>query len=123
MPAFVYVTDAETFARIASGDLHALTAMAQARVSDPVPMQLETANGFEMDDAGRAAFLSVSFHFFTMGQPEIVPLGTARARLGGRQMALEDNQAIFVPAGMTHEFWNPGEERATLILIMFGENA
>lgn len=31
VPAFVYVTDDATFARIASGDLHALTAMAQAR--------------------------------------------------------------------------------------------
>jgi len=31
--------------------------------------------------------------------------------------------AMFVPEGMSHEFWNPGDERATLILIMFGENA
>src|SRR5690606_704211 len=79
VPAFVYVTDAATFARIASGEVHALTTMAQARASDPTPMQLDTVNGFEMDEAGRAAFLSVSFHFFTTGIPEIVPLDSSRA--------------------------------------------
>jgi mannose-6-phosphate isomerase-like protein (cupin superfamily) len=175
---FVYVTDAATFARIAAGEVHALTTMAQARASDPTPMQLDTVNGFEMDEAGRAAFLSASFHFFTTGIPEVVPLdpsralpahggealpiyygehlrtswygiapgqhinaeardqvndfpslfiildaGTARARIGGREMTLDDDRAIFVPQGMSHEFWNPGDERATLILIMFGENA
>lgn len=178
LPAFVYRTDATTFSRIASGDIHALTTMVQARASDPTPMQLDTVNGFEMDDAGRSAFLSVSFHFFTTGLPEAVPLGpsralpahggealpiyyaeslrtswygiapgqhinadardqvndfpslfviieagSARARIGGREMELDDNQAILVPAGMSHEFWNPGDERATFILIMFGENA
>lgn len=178
VPAFVYVTGAATFARIASGDIHALTTMAQARASDPTPMQLETVHDFAMDEAGQAAFLSVSFHFFTTGIPEIVKLdpsralpahggealpiyygqhlrtswygiapgqhinadaqdqvndfpslfiilnaGTARARIGGREVTLEDDQAMFVPEGMSHEFWNPGDERATLILIMFGENA
>ena len=178
VPAFVYVTDSATFARIASGDLHALTAMAQARASDPTPMRVETVNGFEMDAAGRNAFLSVSFHFFTTGQPEIVSFGpeharlvhggeavpiyyserlrtawygiapgqhinaepgdqvndfdslvvvikggSARARLGGQEVPLADNQAILVPAGMTHEFWNPGDERAAFLLIMFGETA
>ena len=177
-PAFVYVTDPATFARIARGDLHALTALAQARASDPAPMRLEIVNGLEMDAAAREAFLSLSFHFFTTGQPEIVPLGpahalpvhggealpiyygehlrtswygiapgqhlnadpadqvndfaslfivmragSARARLGGRDVPLKDNQAILVPEGMTHEFWNPGDRRATLILIMFGEGA
>src|SRR5690606_26031244 len=37
VPTFVYVTDRDTFARIARVDLHALTAMAQARSSDPAP--------------------------------------------------------------------------------------
>lgn len=49
--------------------------------------------------------------------------GTARARLGGRDVTLEDSQAILAPAAMAHEFWNPGEERTTLLLIMFGESA
>lgn len=178
VPTFVYVTDAETFNRIARGDLQALTAMAQARSSDPAPMRLEFVNGYEMDAAGREAFLSVSFHFFTVGQPEIVQLGfdhalpvhggeaipiyyagglrtawygiapgqhinadpadqvnefdslvivldggSARARLGGRELPLVDDQAIYVPAGMTHEFWNPGDTPAAFLLIMFGEAA
>lgn len=37
-------------------------------------------------------------------------------------MTLE-GPAIYVPEGMSHEFCNPGDECATLILIMFGENA
>jgi hypothetical protein len=66
-PAFVYVTSAETFARIASGRLHPLTAMAQrVQPSVPTPMEVETVNGFSMDAAARRAVLSVSFHFFTM---------------------------------------------------------
>lgn len=67
VPAFVYVTDTDTFVRIASGDLQALAAMRQARASDATPMHLETVHGYEMDAAGREAFLSVSFHFFTTG--------------------------------------------------------
>jgi hypothetical protein len=31
--------------------------------------------------------------------------------------------AIYVSEGMSHEFCNPGDERAILIRIMFGENA
>jgi mannose-6-phosphate isomerase-like protein (cupin superfamily) len=178
VPAFLYITDGETFARIAAGDLHALTTMGQARATDPTPMTLDVVNGFEMDEVGLGLFLSVSFHFFTTGSPEVVPLGpahalpihggeglpiyyadnlrtswygiapgqhinadprdqvndfsslfivieagTAEARIGGKDFALEDSQAIFVPAGMSHEFWNPGSERSTVILIMFGENA
>ena len=178
VPALVYATDADTFRRILSGEMSALTALAQARASDPTPLQVTTVNGREFDPAALTELQSVLFHFFTTGQPEIVPLGvehsrlvhgaqaapiyygdglrtswygiapgqhvnedpadqvnpfasififteagSARARIGGEAVELEDDQAIFVPAGMAHEFWNPGDETATFILIMFGENA
>ena len=178
VPALVYATDPETFRRILSGDMSALTALAQARASDPTPLRVEAVNGRAFDAEALAELQSVLFHFFTTGAPEIVPLGiehsrvvhgaqaapiyygdslrtswygiapgqhvnedpadqvnpfpsififmdagSARARIGGAPVDLEDDQAIFVPAGVAHEFWNPGEETATFILIMFGENA
>jgi mannose-6-phosphate isomerase-like protein (cupin superfamily) len=45
------------------------------------------------------------------------------ARFNGNETVLEDNQAILVPARKSHKFWNPGDERATIILMMFGESA
>jgi mannose-6-phosphate isomerase-like protein (cupin superfamily) len=49
--------------------------------------------------------------------------GTAMARLGGREMPLRDRTAIVIPAGMSHEFWNPGDEPAEGFLIMYGTGA
>lgn len=176
--AMVFVTDGGTFARIAAGDLAGLTSMAQARSSDPTPMTLDVVHDLEFNDETLETFMSVLFHFFTTGQPEIIPLGSAharvvhggnalpiyyaphlrtswyaiapgqhinedpidqvndfasifimikagsaKARLGGAETPLRDNTAIFVPPGMTHEFWNDGEEDAQIILLMFGENA
>lgn len=176
--AMIFVTDEKTFTRIASGDMNALTSLAQAGSSDPTPMTMDFVNGFEFDDKARAMFMSLLFHFFATGQPEIVPLGSehsrfvhggnalpiyyapqlrtswygigpgqhinedpkdqvndfpsifiimkagsAKARFGGKEIDLEDNTAIFVPAGMAHELWNDGEEEAQFILLMFGENA
>ena len=178
VPAMVYATDAETFRRILAGDMSALTALAQARASDPTPLRVETVNGFEFGPEALVELQSVLFHFFTAGTPEIIPLGlehsrfvhggqaaaiyyetglrtawyaispgqhinedasdqvnpfpsifilmkagSAEANIGGEPVSLEDDQAIFIPAGLSHEFWNPGEETATFILIMFGENA
>lgn len=68
LAAYVYVTDSETFSRIASGDLQALTAMTRARGSDATPILVETVNGCKTDIAGRAAFLSATLHFFTTDQ-------------------------------------------------------
>jgi len=30
---------------------------------------------------------------------------------------------MFVPPGVTHEFWNPHETPAEMIILMFGEGA
>lgn len=53
----------------------------------------------------------------------IVKAGTARARIGGKEMELTDSTSIFVPAGMTHEFWNPGGKPAEMIMLAFGAGA
>ena len=49
--------------------------------------------------------------------------GVMECRIGGEEMTLEGKQAILVPAGVPHEFWNTNEAPVELILIMFGEGA
>jgi mannose-6-phosphate isomerase-like protein (cupin superfamily) len=49
--------------------------------------------------------------------------GVMDCRIGGKEMTLEGKQAILVPAGVPHEFWNTHEVPVEMILIMFGEGA
>jgi mannose-6-phosphate isomerase-like protein (cupin superfamily) len=49
--------------------------------------------------------------------------GKALARIGGQEVTLQEGQALFIPAGVSHEFWNPYEQPAEAILLMFGEGA
>jgi mannose-6-phosphate isomerase-like protein (cupin superfamily) len=49
--------------------------------------------------------------------------GEAEARIGGREVTFAAREMMFVPPGVTHEFWNPNEEPAEMIILMFGEGA
>lgn len=49
--------------------------------------------------------------------------GAMQSRIGGRLVTLEGTQAILVPAGVPHEFWNTEETPAEFIIIMFGDGA
>jgi len=49
--------------------------------------------------------------------------GKARLGVGEKIYTLEAGTAIFIPAGMPHQFWNEEEEPAECILIMFGKEA
>jgi mannose-6-phosphate isomerase-like protein (cupin superfamily) len=49
--------------------------------------------------------------------------GKAMARIGGKEIPLGAGRMVFVPAGVSHEAWNPYEEPAEIILLMFGEGA
>ncbi|UCH82930.1 MAG: hypothetical protein JSW50_10690 [Candidatus Latescibacterota bacterium] len=49
--------------------------------------------------------------------------GALECRIGGKEMSIEGKQTMLVPAGVSHEFWNPNDEPAEFILIMFGEGA
>lgn len=49
--------------------------------------------------------------------------GKAMARIGGKEIPLGAGRMVFVPAGVAHEAWNPYEEPAEIILLMFGEGA
>ena len=49
--------------------------------------------------------------------------GRAMAKVGGVEKTLEAGQMVFVPAGTAHEAWNPYDEPAEFIVLMFGEGA
>lgn len=53
----------------------------------------------------------------------IVIGGKVQARLDGNIQTLAKGSSVFVPTGMTHEFWNEGDEIAEFIIVMFGEGA
>jgi mannose-6-phosphate isomerase-like protein (cupin superfamily) len=53
----------------------------------------------------------------------IVIRGRAMGKIGGKEGLLEAGQMILVPAGVSHEFWNPYDEPAEVILVMFGAGA
>ena len=49
--------------------------------------------------------------------------GRAEAKIGGKQLAFPAGEMMLVPAGVTHEFWNPHDEPAEMIVFMFGQGA
>jgi mannose-6-phosphate isomerase-like protein (cupin superfamily) len=53
----------------------------------------------------------------------IVTRGIATARIGGREMILQEGQAVLVPAGVTHEFWATEDQYGECVIIMFGPGA
>jgi len=53
----------------------------------------------------------------------IVIRGRAVGKIGGKEGTLQAGEMILVPAGVSHEFWNPYDEPAEVILVMFGAGA
>ncbi len=53
----------------------------------------------------------------------IVIKGKIVARLDGVDHTIEQGNAFFIPAGMSHEVLNPFDEAGEIILLMFGEGA
>lgn len=53
----------------------------------------------------------------------IVIRGKAAAKIGGKEVMLQAGQMVFIPAGFSHEAWNPYDEPAEVIILMFGEGA
>lgn len=176
-PAAVYVTDRETLEKIDRGEMNALTAMGRARSTDPAPMDVSSTPGFQPTEDFLAAFIPLTFHFWTRGFPETVSFapaagrevhgatmvvlyyqkglrsawgqirkgqrvnadpkdqvnpfptmmiglrGRAMSKVGGVEKILEAGKMVFVPAGTAHEAWNPFDEPAEFIILMFGEGA
>lgn len=49
--------------------------------------------------------------------------GTTQGLMDGKEVTLGPGNAIFIPAGTQHKWWNDGDEVIEAILIMFGEGA
>lgn len=176
-PSFYFTLDRDTLEAVDAGELHALTAMAKARSSDVSPMDVEVMEGFEPGEGFLDDLLSIAFHFWTRGAPEIIAFGpdvtrevhganaavfyyqpgfrsawfsvepgqhanedpadqvnefpslfivtrgSGSARIGGAELTLSEGQAVFIPPGVAHEFWNDGEAAMEGVLLMFGEGA
>jgi hypothetical protein len=87
VPTFVWTTDRETFEKLVRGRMSAATAMAQAFHTDVTPLRVRTVHGFTTNnDFSQNVFRPLIFHFWTMGRPEVAPLGFDYSRLvhGGR---------------------------------------
>lgn len=53
----------------------------------------------------------------------VVVRGAVMTRIGGVERKLRAGETAFVPAGVTDEDWNPFDEPAEVVLIMFGDQA
>lgn len=76
-----FTLDVATLGRIVGGDLNALTAMGQARSSDPIPLRPELSDRFAKRAEASLLFRRISFHFWSPGFPEVVRFNERAARL------------------------------------------
>jgi Cupin domain len=174
-PTYFFKMDSETLGKLDRGEWNGLTAQAKAFESDFAPLDVDVMEGFQPGPGFVPEILDVSFHFWTRGNPEIIPYGDkytrfthgadvsvffyqpglrsawgslkkgmhankdpksqtnefpslviftrgkGMSRISGKETAVQEGQAIFIPTGVTHEFWNPNEESLEIVLIMFGQ--
>jgi mannose-6-phosphate isomerase-like protein (cupin superfamily) len=163
--------------RLDRGEIGALTAMGQARSSDPIPLNPKLGPQFNKRPDASLLFRRLSFHFWNRDWPETVAFGESatrqvhganaavfvydqefrsawyqlkpgmhinadpleqandfpqlvvvtrgqfKARLDGRERIVSEGQAIFIPAGMTHEFWAEAGQYGEVIWTAFGKGA
>lgn len=74
-PAPYFVTDAETLGAIYRGEMASLTAMGKAFSTDFAPLDFDLMDGCEPTEAMKARMVSLSFHFWTRGFPEVIRFG------------------------------------------------
>jgi len=88
-PTFYFVTDFETLNKIDKGGMNALTASAKAFESDFAPFDVDVMQGYQPGEHFLSDLLSVYFHFWTKGAPEIIPFGMEHTRMThGAQAAI-----------------------------------
>jgi mannose-6-phosphate isomerase-like protein (cupin superfamily) len=163
--------------RLDHGDLGALTAMGQARSSDPVPLDPKFGPQFGKRPDAALLFRRVSFHFWNRDWPEVVRFNEAaarrvhganatvfvydqdfrsawyqlkpgmhinadpadqtnefpqlvvvirgrfNARLDGHDRVVSEGEALFIPAGMKHEFWAEAGQYGEVVWNAFGKGA
>lgn len=73
-PVFYYTVENSAHLRkVAAGDLNVLTSMAKAFSSDHTPMDIEMQEGFAPSEDFVGKVLPLTFHFWTKGNPELIP--------------------------------------------------
>jgi mannose-6-phosphate isomerase-like protein (cupin superfamily) len=72
--------DIETLEHLHSGELNALTAMAQARGDDPIPLVPKFPPDFEWNADTRGYIIPLMFHFWNRHWPEVVTFGKDQSR-------------------------------------------
>jgi len=76
-----FALDCATLGRIVGGELNALTAMGQARSSDPIPLRPDISDRFAKRVDAALLFRRIAFHFWSPGFPEVVRFQERAARL------------------------------------------
>ena len=76
-----FTLDVVTLGRMVRGELNALTAMGQARSSDPIPLRPELSERFAKRTDASLLFRRISHHFWSPGFPEVVRFNERAARL------------------------------------------
>lgn len=72
--------DIDFLRRLDRGEIGALTAMGQARSSDPISLNPKLGQQFSKRPDAPLLFRRLSFHFWNRGWPEIIPFGESAAR-------------------------------------------
>ena len=72
--------DIDFLRRLNRGEMSALTAMGQARSSDPIPLNPTFGPDFEKIPEAALLFRRLCFHFWTRGWPEIIPFKESASR-------------------------------------------
>lgn len=76
-----FETDLQTLQLLDTGSLNALTAMAQARASDPVPLDVRLPEDFSANDEIRSYYIPLTLHFWNRSWPETIRFGDGFTRL------------------------------------------
>ena len=75
-----FETDSSTLRRIDSGSLNALTAMGQARSSDPIPLDVRVPDDFSESGRIRSFYIPLTLHFWNRDWPETIRFGDGFTR-------------------------------------------
>ncbi len=75
-----FETDQMTLRRIDDGSLNALTAMGQARSSDPIPLDVRVPDDFSGAADIRSYYIPLTLHFWNRDWPETIRFGEGLTR-------------------------------------------
>ncbi len=79
-PSFYYTLDEGWLGKLHRGEVNALTSMAKAFSTDVTPMDIGVMEGFQPEGDFGGWVIPFTFHFWTKGQPEIVPISPDKTR-------------------------------------------